>query len=131
MLGLIYLKIIPQALETDVSDKRKRGLTKFKVIRKGNNSKIESKIRSQKKEKKTQTSSITLLALVSLAFVKKNHSVGCYSWIIQQFYLAFRSGNNSYADRTNKAETRVCLSMSCLVTLLNLQPIRQILEERS
>lgn len=82
-------------------------------------------------EKKTQTSSITLLALVSLAFVEKNHSVGYYSWIIQQFYLAFRSGNNSYADRTNKAETRVCLSMSCLVTLLNLQPIRQILEERS
>ena len=32
MLGLIYLKIIPQALETDVNDKRKRDLTKFKVI---------------------------------------------------------------------------------------------------
>ena len=40
-------------------------------------------------EKKTQTSSITLLALVSLAFIEKNHSVGYYSWIIQQFYLVF------------------------------------------
>lgn len=40
-------------------------------------------------EKKTQKSSITLLALVSLAFIEKNHLVGCYSWIIQQFYLVF------------------------------------------
>lgn len=40
-------------------------------------------------EKKTQKSSITLLALVSLAFVEKNHLVGYYSWIIQQFYLVF------------------------------------------
>ena len=43
-------------------------------------------------EKKTQTSSITLLALVSLAFVEKNHSVSYYSWIIQQFYLVFDLG---------------------------------------
>ena len=68
---------------------------------------------------------------MSLAFVEKNHSVGYYSWIIQQFYLVFDLENNSYADRTNKAETRVFLSMSCLVTLVNLQPIRQVLEERN
>ena len=43
-------------------------------------------------EKKTQTNSITLLALVSLAFVEKNHSVSYYSWIIQQFYLVFDLG---------------------------------------